>query len=230
MGPGFPPTTSRIRRRTCGGGEAKRALQLTCAPVAKRSWPYSSQAHLRKIQHTYELMFITICRLTPALQADQRSRTTHTHTTRCALQVPARCPTDAAWLGAPVPTVLFAPPSPRRRWPPPRRRWPPPHRRWPQPSDSAGSLSECKGRREQRGEEDQSAEGGSVVKRTQVQKVAVAPAICYTRCALCRPLHPDPTHKTGRATMGQRWKPGWSYVPSSCVPCANIKKKIKGQM
>jgi len=137
--------------------------------------------------------------------------------------VPARCPTDAAWLGAPVPTVPFTPP-------PPHRRWPPPHRRWPQPSDSAGSLSKCKGRREQRGEEDQSAEGGSVAKRIQVQKVAVAPAICYTRCALCRPLHPDPTHKTGRATMGKRWKPGWSYVPSSCVPCANIKKKIKGQM
>jgi hypothetical protein len=28
-------------------------------------------------------MFVTIRRLTPALQADQRSRTTHTHTTRC---------------------------------------------------------------------------------------------------------------------------------------------------
>jgi hypothetical protein len=41
-------------------------------------------------------------------------------------------------------------------------------------------------RREQRGEEDQSAEGGSVVKRIQVQKVTVAPDIRYTRCALCR--------------------------------------------
>jgi hypothetical protein len=156
----------------------------------------------------------------------------HPHHPMCTPQVPARCLTDAAWLGAPVPTVPFTPPSPRRPWPPPHRRCPPPHRRWPKPSDSAGSLSECKGRREQRGEEDQSAEGGSVVKRTQVQKVAVAPAIPAAPSAAPCAQTPHTTHKTGRAAMGRRWKPGWSYVPSSCVPCAmhNIKKKIKGQM
>ena len=111
--------------------------------------------------------------------------------------VPARCPTDAAWLGAPVPTVPFTPP-------PPHRRWPPPHRRWPQPSDSAGSLSKCKGRREQRGEEDQSAEGGSVAKRIQVQKVAVAPAIPAAPSAA--PCTQTPHTKR----VGRRWARGGS--------------------
>ena len=138
-------------------------------------------------------MFVTIRRLTPALQADQRSRTTHTHTTRCG-----RCQSDArplppGWV-LPFPLLLLLDP------PPPHRRWPPPHRRWPQPSDSAGSLSKCKGRREQRGEEDQSAEGGSVAKRIQVQKVAVAPAIpAAPSAALCAQ-----TPHTKR--VGRRWQ------------------------
>jgi hypothetical protein len=87
--------------------------------------------------------------------------------------------------------------------------------------------SKC--RREQRGEEQ-----GSKCRREQCSEqdpsVESGSRTCYTRCALCRPLRPDPTHTAGGATVGRRWKPGWPCVPSSCVPCANTKKKIKGQM
>ena len=67
-----------------------------------------------------------------------------------------------------------------------------------------GSLSKCKGRREQRGEEDQSAEGGSVAKRIQVQKVAVAPAIPAAPSAA--PCTQTPHTKR----VGRRWARGGS--------------------
>jgi hypothetical protein len=161
-----------------------------------------------------------------------RQASAHAPPTPTPPDVHSRCQPDArpmppGWV-LPFPLFLLLLRPLAGRWPPPHRRWPPPHRRWPQPSDSAGSLSECKGRREQRGEEDQSAEGSNVSEEDP--SAESGSRTCYTRCALCRHLRPDPTHKTGRATMGRRWKPGWSYVPSSCVPCANIKKKIKGQM
>jgi hypothetical protein len=92
-GYGEANTQLAAHRRACG--QAKRALQA-------HLWPSEAglagiQAHLHKIKHTYKIqadinkiMFIAICRLVPALRKDQRSRTTHT--TRCALQVPARFP------------------------------------------------------------------------------------------------------------------------------------------
>jgi hypothetical protein len=171
-------------------------------------------------------MFITIRRLTPALQADQRSRTTHTHTTRCGRCQPDSRPMPPGWV-LPVPLFLLL-----------LRlltvsRWPTPHRSWPQPSDSAGSLSECKCRREQRGEEDQSAEGGSVVKMIQVQKVAVTPAIPAAPSATPCTQTPHTKRVGRRCDDGQEVEAGlvgWSYVPSSCVACANIKKKNRGQM
>ena len=146
-------------------------------------------------------MFVTIRRLTPALQADQRSRTTHTHTTRCG-----RCqqcqpdvrPMPPGWV-LPFPLFLLL-----LRLLTVAGRLLTAHRRWPQPSDSAGSLSKCKGRREQRGEEDQSAEGGSVAKRIQVQKVAVAPAIPAAPSAA--PCTQTPHTKR----VGRRWARGGS--------------------
>ena len=49
-------------------------------------------------------MFVTIRRLTPALQADQRSRTTHTHTTRCGRCQPDARPMPPGWV---LPFPLF---------------------------------------------------------------------------------------------------------------------------
>jgi len=183
----------------------------------KQSGPYSLQAHLwpseagltahrrtcvKQNTHTsgYKQNYVCNYKEINARTAGRPALTHHPHPHYPMWQVPAvpaRCPTDAAWLGAPVPTVPFTPP-------PPHRRWPPPHLRWPQPSDSAGSLSKCKGRREQRGEEDQSAEGGSVAKRIQVQKVAVAPAIPAAPSAA--PCTQTPHTKR----VGRRWARGGS--------------------
>jgi hypothetical protein len=76
------------------------------------------------------------------------------------------------------------------------------------------------GRREQRGEEDKST-GGSAVKRTQVQKVAVAPAIPAAPSAA--PCAQTPHTKR----VGRRWAGGGSRaVRCPCLLVSSLPRAI----
>jgi hypothetical protein len=65
------------------------------------------------------------------------------------------------------------------------------------------------------------AEGSSVVKRIKVQKGASAESVAVARAIPAVPSAPPcaqtPHTKRAGRRWADRWKPGWSYIPSSCV-------------